>query len=138
MLLNSDVLAHADIYQRVLTSPGTVLAYDSASGTDEEHMKVKVNGERLEKIRKELPPGEANGENVGLLKFSRASGPLLFAEVERLLAGGGEGLAAPSAVEALAGKMPVRCLDIAGLPWAEIDFPEDLRVAQEQVWPLIA
>lgn len=138
VLLNADVLAHSEIYRRVVSADGTALAYDSTSGKDDEHMKVRLHSERLEKIAKDLPRSDAHGENVGLLKFTGAAVPVLFEEVERLIAGGGEVLSSPAAVDLLAGKFAVRCIDIAGLPWAEIDFPEDLRAAEERVWPLIA
>ena len=100
--------------------------------------KVRLSGDRLERIAKHLPPGEAQGENVGILKFDGASATLLVEETERLIAEGGEGLPAPAAVDRLARRLPVRCLDVAGLPWAEIDFPEDLLAARERIWPLIA
>ena len=138
VLLNADVLAHSEIYRRVISADGTALAYDSTSGKDDEHMKVRLQGERLETIARDLSRSDAHGENVGLLKFNAAAVPLLFEEVERLVAGGGEVLSSPAAVDLLGKKLAVRCLDIAGFPWAEIDFPEDLRAAQERVWALIA
>ena len=42
------------------------------------------------------------------------------------------------AVDRLAHSVPIECMDIAGLHWAEIDFPEDLIVVQERIWPHIA
>ncbi len=35
----------------------------------------------------------------------------------------------------LAQRVPVRCIDVAGLPWTEIDFVEDILYAQCEVLP---
>jgi choline kinase len=137
LLLNCDVLAHPQVYRRLLATPGNALAYDSLSGTEEEHMKVVFARGKLQRISKALAAEESQGESVGLLKFESWSIEPLFREMRAALALGGENQWAPAAVQRFARHWPVGGVDIAGLPWIEIDFPEDLRAARTEVWPVI-
>jgi choline kinase len=137
VLLNCDVLAHPDIYHRVMAVNGTALAYDSASGDEAEHMKVQVKDGHVTAMSKTLEPERTHGENVGILQFDASAVEPLFDEIERLVSQGGDGHWAPAAVAQLAQRLAVRAVDIADLPWTEIDFPEDLKTAERDVWPLI-
>lgn len=137
VLMNSDVLAHPQVYQRLLATPGNALAYDSWSGTEAEHMKVAFEKSKLRQISKKLAVENAQGESVGLLKFAARSIKSLFREVEAALSVGGENQWAPAAIERLAHKQSITGADIAGLPWVEIDFPQDWQHASQVVWPMI-
>ncbi|NJM77074.1 MAG: phosphocholine cytidylyltransferase family protein [Acaryochloridaceae cyanobacterium RU_4_10] len=137
LIMNSDILAHPRIYKRLLNAPGNALTYDSWSGDEAEQMKVAFKDERLQQISKSLSEDDAQGESVGLLKFTRQGMTALFAEAETALAVGGENQWAPAAIDRLAQHQPIAGIDIAGLPWIEIDFPEDLHQARHTVWPLI-
>ncbi|MBX7192846.1 MAG: phosphocholine cytidylyltransferase family protein [Sandaracinaceae bacterium] len=137
MLLNSDTLAHPLVYRRVAEHRGSALAYDSRSGTDAEHMKVVFADDRLVRIDKRVPSAEAHGENVGILKFDAAAAKRLFERAASLVSDGRENDWAPAAVQALAHDTPVRGIDIADLPWTEIDFPHDLAHATTAVWPIV-
>ena len=45
---------------------------------------------------------------------------------------------APAALgRAVAEGLAVRCVDVAGLSWAEIDFVEDALFAKYEVWPAV-
>lgn len=137
LLINGDVLAHPDIFWRVVTDPGNSLVYDSISGTDDESMKVALAGEELFHISKSLPVKESKGESLGILKFQASATGLLFREAEKAISIGGVNQWAPAAVERFARKSPITCIDIGGLPWVEIDYVEDLQNASEMVWPEI-
>ena len=137
LLVNSDVLAHPQVYQRLLATPGNVLAYDSWSGTEEEQMKVAFNQGKLREISKTLAVEKAQGESIGVLKFTAQAAKSLFKEAEAVIFDGGENQWAPAAVGSLARKMSIAGIDIAGLPWVEIDFPQDWQNASKKVWPLI-
>ena len=137
LVLNGDVLAHPAIVERVLTAPTSAFAYDSSSGSDEEHMKVELRGGRLHSMSKALPRPRVHGENVGILRFQGPAPRLLFQEAESELkrAGGKQWLAA--AVQGVAQRAPLYGLDAAKLPWREIDFPEDLIAAGSITWPAL-
>jgi len=43
-----------------------------------------------------------------------------------------------SAINRITWRHRLACVDVAGMPWVEIDYPEDLERAQRFVWPAIA
>ena len=135
IVLNGDLLVHPEALRRVLASEGSAFAFDSSSGRDREHMKVDLRGGFLAAMSKDLPRERVHGENIGLLRFEPPTGRALFREIDRLLAGGEEGSWMARAVESVARRVPVRGVDVADLPWIEIDFPEDLERAKCDVWP---
>lgn len=137
VLMNCDVLAHPDVFHRVLAVNGSALAYDSSSGTEEEQMKVALEGSYVRAMSKDLPQAETQGENVGILQFDEQAAELLFSEADSLISAGNENQWAPAAVSQIAARVPIRAVDIAGLPWIEIDFPKDLDQARDQVCPSI-
>jgi choline kinase len=137
LLMNSDVLADPEIYRRVLAVDGNALAYDSSSGDDEEHMKVALEGRQVRSISKRLPAELVNGENVGILKFDEYAAGTLFAEAHRLILAGDGNNWACAAIDNLARSRRIQAVDVSGLPWIEIDFPEDLERARNVVSPVI-
>lgn len=137
VLLNSDLLAHADIYHRVMAINGSGLAYDGASGEDDEHMKVVVKDQLVHAISKKMPAANASGENVGILQFSAEAAVALFEQASRLIERGQSMAWAPAAVNQLVPDVEMKAVETGDLPWTEIDFPEDLHAAQNQIWPLI-
>ncbi|MBF2048319.1 MAG: phosphocholine cytidylyltransferase family protein [Elainella sp. C42_A2020_010] len=137
LIMNSDVLAHPKIYKRLLNSAGNALTYDSWSGRDQEHMKVSFHEKKLQQISKSLSLEDSQGESLGLLKLTEASMKALFIEAETVLKLGGENQWAPAAIARLAQQQTIVGIDVAGLPWVEIDFPADLHHARQTVWRMI-
>ena len=114
---------------------GSAFAYDSVMGTDDEHMKVALSDGRLTAMSKDLNAEHSRGENVGLLSFDTATAQALFDEIDTVLAEGGRGMWLAAGVERVARYMRITAVDIADLPWVEIDYPEDLVHARQIVWP---
>ncbi|WP_372367534.1 NTP transferase domain-containing protein [Candidatus Uabimicrobium sp. HlEnr_7] len=137
IILNCDVLFHPDMLDRLLRGKGNALLYDSTSGRGREQMKVKFKDNKLIDICKSMPHEEANGENVGILKFTSESVDALFEEVDRQLEAGEEKNWLGIAIKNICKTIDIEGVDIAGMPWAEIDFPYDLESARKEVWPAI-
>ena len=137
VLVNGDVIADPEVYRKVLAVDGSALAYDGSSGNDDEHMKVALDGNHVRALSKTLRYRDTDGENVGILRFDDLAAPSLFAETEELIAAGGANDWAPAAVNSLVKTLPILGVDVAGLPWIEVDFPEDLDKATRTVVPLI-
>lgn len=135
MLLNCDVLADYRIYELVGQAPGCALAYDSASGKDDEHMKVSLHGGCLAHISKEVNGHPIHGENVGLLKFSDEAAATLLKEADLLVNEGATKTWAAAAFNRLAAQVAIQCIDITGLPWTEIDYPADILNARDRILP---
>jgi L-glutamine-phosphate cytidylyltransferase len=137
LLLNSDVLFPEVLLRRLLAAEGSALAYDSSSGGDEEHMKVRLRWGRLERMSKKLAQAETAGENVGVIRLAPADAVAAFAAADWLVREGCRNEWVGAAISDVARRHTIRCLDVADLPWVEIDFPEDLSTARDVVWPEI-
>ncbi len=138
-VLNADVLFDPEVAQRLASRDGSALAHDSSSGGDAEHMKVEASGGgRLRSMSKKLARTRCAGENLGLLCLDAATARAAFAAAETLVADGGERDWLATAINAVAPCERIECVDVAGTPWVEIDFPGDLAHARRTVWPAIA
>jgi L-glutamine-phosphate cytidylyltransferase len=136
-VINGDVLCHPDVFKRLATSDGSYVAYDSSSGLDDEHMKVAHDRGRLVAMTKQMPSALVCGENVGVLRLSRDVAEAAFDAAAQLLARGRRQAWLAEAITAIAPNYLIWCVDIADLPWTEIDFPHDLALARSLIWPSI-
>jgi L-glutamine-phosphate cytidylyltransferase len=137
IISNCDILLHPAILERLLETGGDALAYDSSSGHGLEHMKVQLSEDQLVRMSKSMPPEAASGENVGILYLKAETVRALFEVAERVVAAGRTKDWLGVAVQEVAAQRKLRGVDIAGLPWAEIDFAFDLNRARKEVWPAI-
>lgn len=139
LIMNGDVFVAPEVVACVAAADGDALVYDSSSGDEDEHMKVHVAGGLLVEMAKDLSAGRTCGENVGILLLSASTADLTFKAAAQLVAvEGGEQLFLAAAVNRAAAYRPIHCLDVAGLPWIEIDFREDLERARAEVYPALA
>jgi len=142
VVLNCDVLFHPALLQDLLTSRhenALLLAYrdpDQAPFGDEE-MKVRVRCGRVVDMSKTMDPEEADGENLGIVKFGPEGASVLVGIMDALVNAGELRAWAPRAFRDFARKHPLFALGTRGLPWIEIDFPEDYRRAVREVLPEI-
>ena len=141
VVLNSDVLFHQQMLADLLGSSreNALLLSDSDPATPfgDEEMKVKVKEQLVVDISKDMDPREADGENVGIVKFSANGAKRLVEYMDKLIESGSLKDWAPRAFLEFARHHPLYALSTRGLPWIEIDFPEDYRRAVEQIYPLI-
>lgn len=137
MLLNGDTLFRAPLVARLLESPAApvTLCVDQKESYDQDDMKVYLDGTRLTDIGKTLPLEGVNAESIGVMVF-RGEGPALFARYLE------ESLRDPAALKlyylSVIRRMAqdgveVRTASIKGLPWCEVDYPLDLKRAQQLV-----
>lgn len=136
-VLNCDVLFPAHVLHELVGSGGSALAFDSGSGEEDEHMKVRVRRGRLVRMSKQLPRRHCHGENVGVLRLTEPVARAAFAAAASLVRRGRERDWLGAAVNAIARHHPISCVDVAGCPWVEIDFPRDLATARTRIWPEI-
>ncbi|HEX9705211.1 MAG TPA: phosphocholine cytidylyltransferase family protein [Gemmatimonadales bacterium] len=137
VLINSDLLFDPEILSRVLEEPGNVLAYDSTSSNGREQTKVAIREHRVMDLGKDLPAGAARGESLGLLKLDAAGARAMLGVADELIGQGQQGAWVIEATRAVCRMTPVCGVNIAGLRWAEVDFPHDLEEARREVWPAI-
>ncbi|MDH5589809.1 MAG: phosphocholine cytidylyltransferase family protein [Gemmatimonadota bacterium] len=137
LILNSDLFFHPDILKRLLRTKGSALAFDSTSHGGAEQTKVGLNGGRITDLGKDFPETGARGENLGLIKFDAQASMTMRKRAEAIISSGGERTWVTEAVRSVLAEVEVTGVNVAGLPWVEIDFPYDLDAARRQVWPEI-
>ena len=142
VVLNCDVLFHPALLDDLLAThhdAALLIAYRKGGQPSfgDEEMKVKVRGGRVLDISKTMDPADADGENLGIVKFGAHSAPHLVSILDRIVAEGGLRDWAPRAFREFAQDRPLHALATRGLPWTEIDFPEDYQRAVHEILPAI-
>ena len=142
VVLNCDVLFHPGLLDDLLaTHRDAALLIDYRKPEDpafgEEEMKVKVRSGLVVDISKTMPADEADGENLGIVKFGPKSAPHLVSILDRVVAEGGLREWAPRAFRDFAQDRPLHAIGSGGHPWIEIDFPKDYRRAVRDILPAI-
>jgi choline kinase len=140
VVLNSDVLFHQQLLAKLIESSrddALLISDQEATPLGDEEMKVKVREELVVDISKDIDPLEADGENVGIVKFGARGARVLVSYMDELIAKGAVKDWAPRAFREYALNHPLHALSTDGLPWIEIDFPEDYQRAVDEIYPKI-
>jgi choline kinase len=143
VVMDADVLYHPGILQALLDSDSEncyLLDRDFEAG--DEPVKIAVSDGTMVEFRKKLPDGlsyDMIGESVGFFRFGPKCAALIAAECALYQSAG---LGDAPHEEALRNVLLRRpddfdFEDISGMPWIEIDFPEDVIRAAEEVLPAI-
>ena len=140
VVLNCDVLFHPALLDDLLaTHQDAALLIDYREPGDaafgDEEMKVKVRSGRVTDMAKAMDPAQADGENLGIVKFGPDSAPHLVAILDRLVAAAATatGRRRRSASSRRNGRSTRS--GQARHPWIEIDFPEDYQRAVREILP---
>jgi choline kinase len=138
LLMDADVLYPQEMLGRLITSlhPTALLLDRQFSINDDDPMLVSVKDGRPIDFRK-LWSGEADfvGESIGFFKIAPEDFPLLLAETETRSSGSECADSYDDVLRSMvmAGRFGYE--DVTGLPWIEIDFPEDVVHARDGVVP---
>jgi choline kinase len=143
LVMDADVLYHPSILAALVeTRVSNCYLLDREFEHGDEPVKIAVRDGRMVEFRKQLAPGlayDALGESVGFFRFDPECAALIAAECARF---DREGLGDAPHEEALRNVLlahPDRFgfEDVSGLPWIEIDFPEDVVRAEQEILPAI-
>lgn len=142
IVINSDVLFHQSLLGRLIDcgEEDALLVEIREPGMPplgEEEMKVIVLDGRVAEISKNIPGFSADGENVGIVKFGAEGAALLAELMDPLVRNGSPNEWAPRAFLEFSRHRPLHVISTAGLPWIEIDFPDDYARALRHVFPAI-
>jgi choline kinase len=140
LVMDADVLCAPALLARLVGSPhpNCFLLDASVTVTGEEQMLL-VRGERVWDIVRGGAPGwELTGESVGFLKLATDAARLLRELLEQRVAAGDTGIEHEQVYPDLLARVPVGYERIDGMPWIEIDFPEDVARAERDVLPRLA
>jgi choline kinase len=143
VIMDADVLFHPTILQKLVDSshPNALLMDESViqdPETREECMVVVQDG-RVIALSKQMPETyDEAGEGVGFLRLSGQDAPKLLKSVEQRMTQGLLDMEYEDALRAFFQSTPVGVEKIGGLSWTEIDFPEDVVHAQNDVLPKLS
>jgi len=117
LIMDADVVFPREFLRRLVTSPApNALLIDRSFADTGEEVKIYTQGERVIALGKKVMPtawDQVGEESRGLCEYE-------------------------DAIHLIVGRQPVAGVDVTGLPWTEVDFVEDLRRADLEVFPKIA
>jgi choline kinase len=143
LVMDADVLYHPGILQRLTeTRIENCYLLDREFVPGDEPVKIAVQGGVMVEFRKQLAAGleyDTLGESVGFFRFGPECAGTIARECARFDV---EGLGDAPHEEALRNVLLSSpelfgFEDVSGLPWIEIDFPEDVLRAGDEILPAI-
>jgi choline kinase len=139
LVMDADVLCPTAMLARLVRSShaSCFLLDASAENTGEEQMLLVRDGCVRNIVRGGAPGYELSGESVGFLKLSAAGARLLRDLLDRRIAAGATGIEHEEVYPELLAQIPVGYERVDGMPWTEIDFPEDVGRAETMILPRI-
>ena len=144
LVMDADVLYHPDIVRRLVKSEHeNLFLIDRGFEDGDEPVKLCVNDGRLVEFRKKVLPGlkyEFAGESVGFFKFSQDVASSIAGRCQDYVDGGRVSEPHEEVIrdELLDNSAAFSYEDVTGLPWIEIDFPEDVARARDEVLPRLS
>ena len=136
LIMDADVLYDPAILERLLESASrNCFLLDRRFDAGGEPVKICMNAGRIVEFRKQIAPDltyNSVGESVGFFKFDAATALRLATIVSAYVSDGRADEPHEEALRDLALAFPeeMGVEDITGLPWIEIDFPEDVDRAK--------
>jgi len=141
VLADGDILFHPALLDRVVRhrAPNVFLAEPAFEDTGEE-INLYARGSWAVALRRGVAglPAErydSRAEWVGFAKIGRAAGTELAAILDAMVRDRRVEGDYEAALDALLPRHPFATCPTEGLPWVEIDFPQDLEAAETDVLP---
>lgn len=130
LIVNSDIVIHPEVYRRVLEKDGDlVLAVQRRRRLDDEDMRVRLAGDRVRAIGKDLPLRRSHGEFVGVsLLHPVAHRPYADIVTRWQWTASTSGYYEDIYAEML-GKVETLAAEVAEGEYAEVDAPSDIQAA---------
>ncbi len=140
LVMDADVLCAPVMLERLVRSPhaNCFLLDASQENTGEEQMLLVRDGRVRDIVRGGAPGYELMGESIGFLKLSADAARLLRRLLERHVQAGDTEIEHEEVYPELLSRVAVGFERVDGLPWIEIDFPDDVVRATREVLPRIA
>jgi choline kinase len=144
LLMDADVLYHGQILKALVAGERAVnrVLMDRDFEAGDEPVKLCLRGGVPVELRKRPAPDlqyDAVGESVGFFRFDEAGARRLTELVAGYVARGASDMPHEEAVRDLIRERDhaFDVADVTGLPWIEIDFPNDLARAEQEILPAL-
>jgi choline kinase len=144
LLMDADVLYHGQILKALVTGDRAVnrVLMDRDFEAGDEPVKLCLRGGVPVELRKRPAPDvqyDCVGESVGFFRFDQAGARRLTEIVAGYVARGASDMPHEEAVRDLIRERDhaFEVADVTGLPWIEIDFPNDVARAEQEILPAL-
>lgn len=139
VLMDADVFYDPRILTRLVRSPlSTALLMDESVQQRTEECMVAARDGRVVRLSKTLPDRfDEAGEGIGFLKIQKAHIPTLLHSVQTCIEAGRLDMEYEDALQEFFAQIPVGYEKVGGVPWIEIDFPEDIQRAAQEILPAV-
>lgn len=142
ILMDADVLYDDRLLGRLVGSAhANALLLDRDIEPGDEPVKLCIQGGAIVDFHKRPTAAhEWHGESVGFFRFTAAAGAELADRADDYVQGGRRGMEYEEPIRDMIQATPGQFgfEDITGLPWTEIDFPEDVEKARQLLPRLVA
>ena len=139
LLMDGDVLYDRRVLAPLLeTRHADCLLVDRGWEPGDEPVKVGLVEGRVADFGKTVDPAmEVMGESVGFFRLGEGTAAALIETAGEMIRAGGRERPMEDVVAAIlrAADPPFGAEDVTGLPWIEIDFPEDVVRAETEILP---
>lgn len=137
IIMDADVLFHREILRRLVESPSAnCLLMDEQVKQQGEECMVVVQGGRVIALTKQVPLHyDYAGEGVGFLKVRHADVAHVVTSLKTHVDRDAWTMEYEDGLREFFQLVPVGHEKIGGLPWTEIDFPEDVTRAERDILP---
>ncbi len=140
LIMDADVIYPRELLRRLLASdrPSSFLL-DPRSVASGEEMILGVRQGLVRCIRRQVDPAryELLGESVGFLRVARTDVGALSSFVRAVIEEGRLNDEYESAYDRFVREHEVGFVGVDDLPWTELDFPEDVALAEREILPLV-
>jgi len=133
--MHADTICAESIFESLLEVDGDIVLPVDLKPCDDEAMKVKVDGEYVVQITKNMPCGESAGEFIGIAKVKKGVLKDLKEESTQLMREKEFSSYFEAAVQRIINKEKylIKKIDTRNAFWAEIDFEEDYINAKQNI-----
>ncbi len=134
LFLHADTLADEEIWRMLLAKEGEIVLPFQRKNCVEEEMKILMEDEKIVQISKSIDNDLADGEFLGIAKFSRSTVPYFKSKSEELFKLGDLNHYMESVIQAAIdeNRFDIEVLDILDHNFVEVDFEEDYLRAKAE------
>ena len=134
LYFNADVLFHPLLLEKLVKGEDTNLLLIEKKKTSEEEVKVRIEDGLIKEIHKQIEPKKAMGEFIGIAKFVKRDLPPFIECLTQGVQDKQENNYFEYAVNMMCHDVKLIPVYTEGLPCIEIDFPQDLKKAREELF----
>lgn len=139
LTMDADVLYETEVLRRIVEKPGTGFLIDETQQETGEEMMLGVRGGRVLAIARSISneKWDLMGETVGFFRLECRYVGILRDRIQALIELGQRGAEYEAALQVFIQDHAAWAVAVGGLAWTEIDFAEDVKKANDLIFPKI-